>query len=128
MPEASPSNEGISLSTNPERWLHLHHWEANQVEISAIGVGGQQSLGSAVATGKKRRIRVLHVRHEGTNNTVLSLLVGTTVKRSWDITAQSTRVISSEDGWEFNAGETSLVQTTDVTGGSTFVGAEGVET
>jgi len=116
------------VHSNPEKWLHDHHWEADQVTIAVAGAPGQQNLGVVVPAGVTRRIRILHVRHAGTNPTVLTLLIaGGAVKRSWDIVAQSTRVISSEDGWEFQPGEQPAVQTSDVTGGSTFVGPEGVE-
>lgn len=120
--------EDTGLNTNPERWLQIYHWECDQVTVAAAGVGGQQALGAAVGVGLRRRIRTLHVRHAGTANTVVTLLVaGGAAKRSWDIPAQTTRTISSEDGWAFAAGQTPAVQTSDVTGGSTFVGAEGVE-
>ena len=39
MPEANSSATGISLLTNPELWLHLHHWECNEVTIAVVGVG-----------------------------------------------------------------------------------------
>jgi len=131
--DIAPGNELLTedtgLNTNPARWLHDNHWEDDEVTIAVAGAPGQQNLGPVVPAGQTRRIRVLHVRHAGTNNTVLTLLVaGGAVKRSWDILAQSTRVISSEDGWEFQPGEQPAVQTSDVTGGSTFVGPEGVET
>jgi len=120
--------EDLGTNTNPERWLHDNHWEADEVTIAVAGAPGEQNLGPVVPAGETRRIRVLHVRHVGSNNTVLTLLIaGGATKRSWDILAQSTRVISSEDGWEFAAGEQPAVQTSDVTGGSTFVGPEGVE-
>ena len=44
-----------------------------------------------------------------------------------DVPAQTTRVWSSQDGREFVAGEQPTVQTSDITGGSTFVSATGVE-
>jgi len=116
------------LHTNPEKWLHDNHWEADEVTIAVAGAPGEQNLGAVVPAGETRRIRVLHVRHAGSNNTVLTLLIaGGAVKRSWDIAPQSTRVINSEDGWEFQPGELPAVQTSDVTGGSTYVGPEGVE-
>lgn len=118
--------ESKPYSTNSERWLHKNHWDCAEVDISAAGAGGQQSLGAAVAAGKTRRIKALHVRHAGTNNTVLTLLIsGGATKRTWDIPPQSTRVIPG--AWKFAAAEQPAVQTSDVTGGHTFVGAEGVE-
>jgi hypothetical protein len=120
--------QDTGLNTNPEKWMHDHHWECDQVTVAAGGAGGQQNLGAAVPVGVTRRIRVLHVRHAGTNNTVVTLLIaGGAVKRSWDIPAQTTRTISSEDGWSFAAAQQPAVQTSDVTGGSTYVGAEGVQ-
>jgi hypothetical protein len=121
--------EDTGLNTNPERWMHDNHWEANEVTIAAAGAPGQQNLGVAVPALQTRRIRALHVRHAGTNNTVLTLLIaGGAIKRSWDIPFGTTRILSGgEDGWEFTAGQQPAVQTSDVTGGSTYVGAEGVE-
>jgi len=46
---------------------------------------------------------------------------------SIDVSAQSTRVWSSQDGREVAAGLQPVVQTSDVTGGSTYVSAAGVE-
>jgi cell wall assembly regulator SMI1 len=116
------------LLTNPELWLHQHHWEAEEVTIAAAGAGGQQNLGAAVGAGLTRRIRELTIRHAGTNNTVVTLLIaGGATKVTIDVSAQSTRVWSSQDGREFAAGEQSAVQSSDVTGGNTFVSAAGVE-
>jgi len=129
MPEASPSNEGISLLTNPEKWLHDHHWEAEQVTIAVAGAAGEQNLGVAVATGT-RRIREITIRHAGTNNTVVTLKVagvGGAVKVTIDVPAQTTRVWSSQDGREFAVGEQPACQSSDVTGGNTYISASGVE-
>lgn len=112
---------------NPERYLHKYHWEQREVTISVAGAPGVQSLGGAVGVGLKRRIRVLKIRHAGTSNTVVSLVVGATVVDSWDVPAQTTRVVSDEDGWAFAAGEQPAVQTSDISGGSTYVAARGVE-
>ena len=128
MPEASPSNEGISLLTNPELWLHQHHWECNEVTINAAGAGGQQNLGGAVPAGVTRRIREITIRHAGTNNTVVTLLIsGGATKVTIDVPAQTTRVWSSQDGREFAVGEQPAVQSSDITGGSTYVSASGLE-
>jgi hypothetical protein len=114
--------------TNPELWLHQHHWEAEEVTISAAGVGGQQNLGAVVGAGLTRRIRELTIRHTGTNNTVVTLLIsGGATKVTIDVPAQSTRVWSSEDGRKFVAGEQPAVQSSDVTGGNTYISAAGVE-
>jgi hypothetical protein len=122
-----PSGSGSSGGTNPSQWLQTHHWEADEVTVAAAGAGGQQSLGAAVGAGLTRRIREITIRHAGTNNTVVTILAGTTTKVTVDVPAQTTRVWSSEDGIAFAVGELSAVQTSDVTGGSTYVSARGVE-
>ena len=127
MPEVGAADDS-GAHTNPERWMHDHHWECDEVTVTPAGAAGQQNLGVAVPALLTRRIRALHVRHAGTNNTVLTLLIaGGATKRSWDIPLGTTRILSSEDGWEFTAAQQPAVQTSDVTGGSTYVGAEGVE-
>jgi hypothetical protein len=120
--------EDSGVNTNPERYLHENHWEAEEVTIAVAGAPGQQNLGAAVGVGLTRRIRELTIRHAGTNNTVVTLLIaGGATKVTIDVPAQSTRVWSSQDGREFAAGEQSAVQSSDVTGGNTFVSAAGVE-
>jgi len=117
-----------SKSGNSEKYLHADHWESVEVEISVAGAAGQQNLGGAVAAGKTRRIREITIRHAGSNNTVITLLIaGGATKVTIDMPAQTTRVWSSQDGREFAAGEQPAVQSSDVTGGSTFVSAAGVE-
>jgi hypothetical protein len=113
---------------NEERWRHLKIWNSGEVTISSPGVSGQQNLGSAVPSGKKRRITELTIRHTGTNNTTVTLLVsGGDTKLTIDVPAQTTRVWSSQDGRVFNAGEQPAVQSSDTTGGPTYVSASGVE-
>jgi len=121
--------QDTGLHTNPEQWLQDNHWEpAAEVTVAAIGVGGQQDLGAAVAGGEVRRIRELTMRNDGSNNTVVTLLVsGGATKLTTDVPAKTTRVWSSPDGRSFAAGQVSAVQTSDVTGGSTYVSASGVE-
>lgn len=126
MPEVGAADD-TGANTNPERWLHDNHWGIDQVTIAVAGAPGQQNLGAVVPAGQTLRIRTLHARHAGTNNTVVTLIAGGVVKKSWDIPAQTTRVISSEDGWSFTAGEQPAVQTSDITGGSTYIGVEGVQ-
>jgi len=114
--------------TNPERWLHDNHWECSEVTISAAGAGGQQNLGAVVGAGVTRRVREITIRHAGTNNTVVTLLIaGGDTKVTIDVPAQTTRVWSSQDGREFAAGEQPAVQSSDVTGGNTYISASGVE-
>lgn len=120
--------EDTGANTNPERYLHTNHWEAGEVDINAAGVGGQQNLGVAVPVGKTRRIREITIRHVGINNTVVTLLIsGGATKLTIDVPAQSTRVWSSQDGRSFAATTQPAVQSSDVTGGDTFVSATGVE-
>lgn len=120
--------EDLGTNTNPERWLHENHWECNEVTINAAGAGGQQNLGGAVPAGRTRRIREITIRHAGTNNTVVTLLIaGGATKLTIDVPAQTTRVWSSQDGREFAEGEQPAVRSSDVTGGNTYISASGVE-
>jgi hypothetical protein len=120
--------EDLGTHTNPERWMHDHHWDCDEVTVAAAGVGGQQNLGAPVGAGVTRRIREITIRHAGTNNTVVTLLIaGGATRLTIDVPAQTTRVWSSEDGRLFTAGQQPAVQTSDVTGGSTFISASGVE-
>ena len=125
------NGQDTGLNTNPERWLHIHHWETPaEVTIAAAGVPGQQNLGVAVGAGLARRIREITIRHAGTNNTVVTILIAgppPVIKITIDVPAQTTRVWSSQDGRLFNAAEQPAVQSSDVTGGNTFVSAAGVE-
>lgn len=120
--------EDLGTHTNPEKWLHDNHWEADEVTIAVAGAPGEQNLGGPVPAGVTRRIRELTIRHAGTNNTVVTLLIsGGAIKVSIDVPAQTIRVWSSQDGREFGPGEQPAVQTSDVTGGSTYISAVGVE-
>jgi len=120
--------QDTGVNTNPEQWLHDNNWGQREVTIAVAGAPGEQNLGAAVPAGETRRIRTVVIRHVGTNNTVVTLLVsGGAVSVSFDVAPQSTRVLSAEDGWEFVAAEQSAVQTSDVTGGSTYVSAIGNE-
>lgn len=116
------------LHSNPEQWLHDHHWDCDEVTINVAGAPGQQNLGVITPISAIRRIRELTIRHAGTNNTVVTLLIaGGATRVSIDVPPQTTRVWSSEDGKEFAAGEQPAVQSSDVTGGNTYVSASGVE-
>ena len=122
------ADDASGTHTNPAQWLHDNHWESNEVTIAVAGVGGQQNLGAVVGAGLVRRIRELTIRHVGSANTVVTLLIaGGATKITIDVPAQTTRVWSSEDGRVFTAAQQSAVQTSDITGGSTFVSASGVE-
>ena len=126
MPEVGAADDS-GAHTNPARWLHENHWDCDEVTVAVAGAPGQQNLGVAVAAGLTRRIREITIRHAGTNNTVVTLLVGAVIRLTIDVPAQTTRVWSSEDGRVFTAAQQPAVQTSDITGGSTFVSASGVE-
>lgn len=116
------------LHTNPERWLHDNHWEDNEVTIAAAGAPGQQNLGVVVPAGVTRRIRYLHIRHTGTNPTVVTVLIaGGANKFTIDVPAGTTRLWPCTDGVEFQPTEQPAVQTSDVTGGPTYVTPMGVQ-
>lgn len=124
----------ISGSPGTAVWIHDHHWDlgsgagAGEVTVAAAGVAGQQNLGAVVPAGLTRRITEITIRHEGTNNTVVTILVsgGVTVL-TIDVPAQSTRTWAVETGRSFTATQQPAVQSSDVTGGSTYVSAAGVE-
>lgn len=122
--------QDTGLNTNPERWLHDHHWEPDaEITISVAGAAGEQNVGGAVPAGQTRRIREMTVRHAGTNNTVVTILdeTGGNIKVSFDVPAQTTRVWSSQDGRAIGAGLQPVVQSSDITGGNTMVSFSGVE-
>jgi len=117
-----------TVALHDEQWLQTYHWNTDEVTISANGAAGQRNLGIPVGAGLKRRIREITIRHAGTNNTVVTLLVaGGATKLTIDIPAQTTRVWSSQDGREFAAGQQPACQSSDITGGNTFITASGVE-
>ena len=120
--------EDTGLNTNPERWLHENHWDCDEVTINAAGAGGQQNLGGAVPAGVVRRIREITIRHEGTNETTVTLLIaGGATRLTIRVPSQATIVWQSPDGREFTAAQQPAVQSSDVTGGNTYVSASGVE-
>lgn len=125
-----PQVQDTGVNTNPERWLQDNHWSmAAEVTIAVAGAPGEQPLGAAVGAGVVRRVREVTIRHAGTNNTVVSILDVTAgnILVTIDVPAQSTRVWNSQDGRDIAATLQPVVQTSDVTGGSTFVTASGVE-
>lgn len=129
MPRGAPGDDS-GVNTNPERWLQDNHWEPEaEITIAATGAGGEEEVGDPVATGETRRIREITIRHEGTDNTVVTLLdeSGGNIKVSIDVPAQTTRVWSSQDGRSIAATLQPVIQTSDVTGGSTYVSLSGVE-
>ena len=127
MPEVGAADDS-GAHTNPARWLHENHWDSDEVTIAVAGAGGEQNLGAVVGAGLSRRIREITIRHAGTNNTVVTLLIAGGVARlTIDVPAQTTRVWSSEDGRVFTTTQQPAVQTSDITGGGTYVSAAGVE-
>jgi hypothetical protein len=122
--------QDTGLNTNPERWLQIYHWNtAAEVTIAVAGAGGQQNLGAAVAAGRLRRIREVTVRHAGSANTVVTIYDanGGNIIITIDVPAQTTRTWSSQDGRGIAATLQPVIRTSDVTGGSTYVTAAGVE-
>lgn len=116
--------------TNPEKYRADNHWQTPaEIPIIAAGGPGELPLGAVVPAGYQRRIMYLKLRHTGTANTIVSLTesVGVTTLDSWDVPAQTTRVVSVQVGWRFDAAEQPAVQTSDITGGGTFVTAIGLE-
>jgi len=126
-----PAGSGGSVGTNPQRFLHNYHWGSG-AEVDLDAAATPESLGAAVATGRVRRIREITVRHAGSGNTVITLGVNLgdaneEIRLTFDVPAQTTRVWSSEDGRSFSAGEQPEVQTSNVTGGHSYVTAAGIE-
>ena len=124
------STSSPSVDANAETWLNLHQWNTlAEIPITVAGAPGELVLGIAVGVGKTRRIREVTVRHTGSNNTVVTIYdtAGGNILVTIDVPAQTTRVWSSQDGRAVAATLQPVVQTSDVTGGSTFVSAAGVE-
>jgi len=119
MPEAS-------LGTESQGYLQQNGVEFEQVEISATGLAGQQTLHTVV--GAKCRVIELTVRHAGTNDAVVTLLIsGGNTKLTLDVPHGTTREWESVVGRIFTVGQVIAVQTSDVVGGSTFISGSGVE-
>lgn len=120
--------EDTGVNTNPERWLHDNHWELD-AEIEIAVADTDENVGGAVPAGLTRRIREITIRHEGSANTVVTLFdaAAGNIKLSIDVTAQSTVTWSSQDGREIAATLQPVIQTSDITEGSTFVSLAGVE-
>ena len=118
------SPEGAS--ENSERWRHQKHWQTpSEIEIILSGSPGRIVTGNPASYD--RRVREITVRHSGTNNTVVSLRYDVTVKLSFDVAAQTTRVWSSQDGRKLAVGTSLSFESSDVTGGTTFISAAGLE-
>lgn len=119
MPEAS-------LGTESQGYLQQNGVEFPQVEVSQAGAAGQQTLHTV--TGTRCRVTELTIRHAGTNATVITLLIsGGVTKLSIDIPASTTREWEAVVGRRFITGQVIAVQSSDVTGGNTFISGSGVE-
>lgn len=113
-------------NTNPEGYKQEKAVDFEQVEISAAGAAGQQTLRTVV--GARCRVTELTIRHAGTNNTVVTLLIsGGATKLTIDVPAQTTREWESVIGRIFTTGQVIAVQSSDVTGGNTYVSGSGIE-
>lgn len=120
--------QDTGLNTNPARWLHENHWEADEVTISTAGLGGEQNLGAVVPAGETRRITELLIRHEGTQETTVTLLIsGGATKATVKVLANDSISVPLGNGREFDATEQPAVQSSNVEGGNTYVSASGVE-
>jgi len=112
-------------------FMHNNQWDSGE-ELDLNAAATPQELGAAVDTDKTRRVMEITIRHAGSANTVVTLGtdLGTgdeEIRLSIDVPAETTRVWSSSPGRTFDAGETPEIQTSDVTGGDTYVTASGVE-
>ena len=115
MPDASWGGDAV--------WDFTYEWTSG-TEIDLNAATTPQNFGAAVA-GSKRIVTKLLVRHAGTNNTVVSLVVAGVTRVSFDVPAQTTRLIPFEI--VFVTGEQPQVQSSNIVGGDTFVSASGVE-
>ena len=124
MPKAFP-NEDTGVNTNPERWLHDHHWDSyTQLVLNAAA---PQNLGIAVPAGLWRRIREITVRNTAQANTVITLSGAGVNRLSFDVPAQTTRTWSSQDGRAFGAGQQPQISSSAAAVGSeTYITASGV--
>ena len=121
-------SSGGKKAFSSERWRHEEHWQTpHQIEIINSGSGGRTVIGGAVPEHMSRRVREVTVRHSGTNNTVVTMRYNVTVKLSFDVSAQTTRVWNSQDGRKVPVGTSLSFESSDVTGGTTFITAGGLE-
>lgn len=97
-----------------------------EVIISVSGSEGEQTL-HTVPVNKKCRVMELTIHHEGTENTVVQLLVGTDVKLRVPIPPQTERVWSCALGRVFTSEQVIKVQGSSIVGGSTYVSGSGLE-
>lgn len=97
----------------------------DEVTISEAGVGGEQILHTVIRD--TCYVKRLTIRHAGSNETVVTLLVSGATPRKLTITlaAEETRQWENEEGIVFRTGDRIAVQSSDVTGGDTYVSGTG---
>lgn len=120
-----------SSGTRPETeegYRQTEHWDSGaELVIVTPGTAGALNLGAAVAAARTRRVREITARFTGTVNIVVTVRVNATIRLSFDLSAQATRVWSSQDGRKFLAGEQPQVYADLLTGGTLYVTAGGIE-
>jgi len=120
--------QDTGVNTNPERWLHDHHWD-NGAEL-VLNAAAAANLGVLVAAGAKRRIRAITVRNAALVNTVITLsqLSPFQNRVSFDVPAQTSRTWSEQDAIEFLAGvQVQISSSAAAAGAETYIHASGVE-
>ena len=120
--------EDTGLNTNPERWMHDHHWDSGAELV--LNAAAAVNLGAAVGAGATRRIRAITVRNMAAANTVITLSqTGPAQNRvSFDVPAKTTRTWSEQDAVEFLAGvQVQIASSAAVAGSETYIHASGVE-
>lgn len=118
------------VNTNPERWLHDHHWDSEEVMILVNGAAGAVNLGAAVTATETRRIREVTIRSPDVANIVVHITYNAQVNvvLSLDVSAQSTKQWSSQDGREIPASQQPTVHVTGLSAGTTvYVSASGLD-
>lgn len=116
----------IRLSSS-ERFRQRFTVSFPEVTISVSGSEGEQTL-HTVPAGKTCRVMELTIDHEGIENTVVKLLIGTDVKLRVPIPPQTERVWSCALGRVFTSEQAIKVQGSSVVGGNTHVSGSGLET
>lgn len=120
--------QDTGVNTNPERWMHDHHWD-NGPEL-VLNAAAAVNLGAAVAAGATRRIRSVTVRNTALANTVITLSQVLPAQNgvSFDVPAQTTRVWSEQDAVEFLAAvQVQISSSAAAAGAETYIHASGVE-
>lgn len=113
-------------SPNEEKWRHKKHWDSGE-ELVIVVPATSYNLGPVVPADLMRRLREITVRTTTTQNIIVRVLVNTTCRLSFDVTAQSTRIWSSQDGREFQAGDQLAIRVPVITGGTVYLTAGGLD-